>query len=198
MAGREPFDALRRGKDDLRARMREARAAIGAHDRERRSRDVAGRLLALPEAARARRALTFLSFGTELSTVPILAGLRAGGVRVAVPVLQEGRMEAVDLPEAAHLVPSSYGAMEPAERIEVAPEQIDLVIAPGLAVDRSGGRVGYGGGFFDGFLRRVRPDCAVVGVCFAEQVVDEVPGGPDDVAVDVVVTDAEVIRPANL
>ena len=79
-----------------------------------------------------------------------------------------------------------------------APMEIDLVAAPGLAFDRSGGRIGYGGGYFDGFLRRVRSDCAVAGVCFAEQLVAEVPAGPDDVRVDVVVTDAEVIRPANL
>ena len=198
MTGQEALDPLRRSKDDLRGRMREARAAIPEEERARRSRQAAGRLLALPEARRARRVLAFLSFGPEVSTEPILTGFRERGVAVAAPVLVEGRMEAVNLPADARLVPSSYGAMEPAERTVVAPVEIDLVVTPGLAFDRSGRRVGYGGGYFDGFLRRVRSDCAVVGVGFAEQVVDEVPTGPDDVAVGLVVTDAEVIGPANL
>jgi 5-formyltetrahydrofolate cyclo-ligase len=70
------------------------------------------------------------------------------------------------------------------------------VVAPGLAFDRAGRRLGYGGGYFDGFLPRLRPDCPVVGVCFAEQLVDAVPAGPRDRGVDVVVTDREVVRPS--
>ena len=70
------------------------------------------------------------------------------------------------------------------------------MVAPGLAFDRAGRRLGYGGGYFDAFLPRLRPGCPVVGVCFAEQLVDEVPAGPHDRAVDVVVTDRDVIRPS--
>ena len=198
MAGQEPSDALRRRKDDLRARMRAARAMIPAGERARRSRAIAERLSATPEMGRTRRCLTFLSFGSEVSTEPILASLRGAEIAVAVPVLEEGYMEAVDLAPGARLVPSSYGAMEPAGRVLVPPAEIDLVVAPGLAFDRHGRRLGYGGGYFDSFLRRVRPECAVAGVCFAEQVVHEVPAGPGDVTVALVVTDAEVIRAANL
>lgn len=198
VAGREPLDSLRRSKDALRARMREVRSGIPPRERTRRSENVADLLLRLPETDRARRVLTFLSFGSEVSTEPIVARLRERGVGVAVPVLADGGMDAVDLVDSARLVPSSYGAMEPADRVSVPPEEIDLVVAPGLAFDRLGRRLGYGGGYFDGFLRRVRRDCGVAGVCFAEQVVEAVPAGPDDVAVGVVVTDAEVIRPSNL
>ena len=198
MAGGESVDALRVAKDALRAEMHAVRAAIPAEARASRSRQIAERLLATAEIERTRHCLTFLSFGSEVSTGPILVGLRARGIAVAVPVLEEGNMEAVELSRGARLIPSSYGAKEPATRAVVAPEEIDLVVAPGLAFDRLGGRIGYGGGYFDGFLRRVRSDCTVAGVCFAEQIVDEVPAGPDDVAVGLVVSDAEVIRPANL
>jgi len=194
----EGADGLRRRKEELRARLLGVRAAIPRADRERRSEDAARLLLALPEAATPHRVLAYLSFGSEVSTAPVLAGFRARGVRLAVPVLQDGRMESVDLPHDARLVPSSYGAMEPAERVAVAPREVDLVVAPGLAFDRSGRRVGYGGGYFDGYLGRVRGDCAVAGLCFAEQIVEEVPAGPRDIPVRVVVTDREVIRPANL
>ena len=105
-------------------------------------------------------------------------------------------MDAADLAAGAALVPSGYGAMEPAERAPEPPEEIDLGVAPGLALDRAGNRLGYGGGYFDAFLARIRPDCPVVAICFGEQLVDAVPVGPSDRRVDVVVTDREVVRPS--
>jgi 5-formyltetrahydrofolate cyclo-ligase len=187
---------LREAKAALRDRMRAVRSAIPEAERARRSEAVARSLLAMPEASRARRVFTVLSFGSELSTAPAIAAFRERGVRVAVPILEEKRMEAVDLPPGAALVPTSYGATEPADRVPVPAEEIDLVVAPGLAFDRAGRRLGYGGGYFDAFLPRLRPACPVVGVCFAEQLVDEVPAGPHDRAVDVVVTDRDVVRPS--
>jgi 5-formyltetrahydrofolate cyclo-ligase len=186
---------LLEAKEALRRRMLAARNAIPAAERMRRSEEIARRVMTLPEARSAGRVFTFLSFGSEVSTEPLIAAFRDAGARVAVPVLEGLRMEAADLVVGAALVPSGYGAMEPAERVPVPPEEIDLVVAPGLAFDRSGRRLGYGGGYFDGFLARTRPDCAVVAIGFAEQVVDSVPVGPADRTVRVVVTDAEVIRP---
>jgi 5-formyltetrahydrofolate cyclo-ligase len=195
-AGADPSRRLAEAKTALRERMRAARAAIPEAERARRSAEVARQVLELPEAAGAGRVFTFLSFGSEVSTAPLIERLRGRGAAIAVPVVEAGRMEAVDLPPGAALVPSGYGAMEPAERVPAPPPAIDLVVAPGLAFDRRGRRLGYGGGYFDAFLPRLRPGTPVVGVCFAEQVVDEVPAGEGDRAVHVVVTDAEVIRPS--
>jgi 5-formyltetrahydrofolate cyclo-ligase len=193
----DPAAALRAAKDQLRSRMRAARGAIPEADRVRRAEEVSRLLLALPEASGVGRVFTFLSFGSEVPTAPAISAFRAGGARMAVPVLEAGRMEAVDLAVGGALVRSGYGAMEPDERVPVPPEEIDLVVAPGLAFDRAGGRLGYGGGYFDAFLPRLRPGCPVVGICFAEQIVDEVPAGPADRLVGVVVTDREVVRPSN-
>src|SRR5689334_984184 len=186
---------LLEAKEALRRRMLAARNAIPADERMRRSEEIARRVIRLPEARGAGRLFTFLSFGSEVSTEPLIAAFREAGARVAVPVLEGPQMDAADLPAGGALVPSGYGAMEPAERVPVPPEEIDLVVAPGLAFDREGRRLGYGGGYFDGFLSRLRPDCAVVAIGFAEQMVESVPVGPADRAVRVVVTDAEVVRP---
>ena len=185
---------LLEAKEALRRRMLAARNTIPAAERMRRSEEIARRVLTLPEAERAGRVFTFLSFGSEVSTEPLIASLRDAGVRVAVPVLEGPRMDAADLAAGAVLVPSGYGAMEPAERVPVPPEEIDLVVAPGLAFDREGRRLGYGGAYFDAFFPRLRPDCPVVAIGFAEQLVDAVPVGPSDRRVGVVVTDGEVVR----
>ena len=91
-------------------------------------------------------------------------------------------------------VETPYGPAEPARRQPVEPGQVDVVIVPGLAFDRLGRRLGYGAGFYDRWLRRVRPDTMRVGIGFSFQVVDRVPAGGSDERVDVVVTDREVIR----
>jgi 5-formyltetrahydrofolate cyclo-ligase len=193
----EASRGLLEAKEAFRRRMLAARNAIPAAERMRRSEEIARRVLQLPEAEGAGRVFTFLSFGSEVSTEPLIAGFRERGARVAVPVLEGVRMEAADLTAGAALVPSGYGAMEPAERVPVPPGEIDLVVAPGLAFDREGRRLGYGGGYFDGFLQRVRPGCAVAAIGFAEQIVDAVPVGPGDFTVRVVVTDREVLRPSS-
>ncbi len=196
-ATEEGGSALRAAKAALRERMRAVRSAIPEAERALRSEAIAQRLLALPESTGVLRVFMFLSFGSEASTAPAIAAFRERGARVAVPVLRGGRMEAVDLPPGAALVPTSYGMMEPAARVVVPPEEIDLVVAPGLAFDRAGRRLGYGGGFFDAFLPRLRPGCPVVGICFAEQLVEAVPAGARDRAVDVVVTERGTVRPSN-
>jgi 5-formyltetrahydrofolate cyclo-ligase len=187
---------LLEAKEALRRRMLAARSTIPAAERARRSREIAARVLSLPESDGARRVFTFLSFGSEVSTEPLIAGFRERGARVAVPVLEGGGMDAADFPAGAALVPSGYGAMEPAERVPVPAEEIDLVVAPGLAFDRRGRRLGYGGAYFDSYLPRLRPECPVVAIGFAEQMVDAVPVGPADRQVLVVVTDREVVRPS--
>jgi len=66
-------------------------------------------------------------------------------------------------------------------------------VIPGLAFDRDGFRLGYGGGFYDRYVRRTRPEALRVGVCFSEQVVEDVPHGDADERVDRIVTQDGVI-----
>lgn len=86
------------------------------------------------------------------------------------------------------------GIREPLEGIPVPVSEIDLVIVPGLAFDEQGNRLGRGRGFYDRFLSH--PDfrglkCALA---FEEQIVAAIPVAPDDVPVDMVVTDVRVLR----
>ncbi|HET6441826.1 MAG TPA: 5-formyltetrahydrofolate cyclo-ligase, partial [Phycisphaerae bacterium] len=71
--------------------------------------------------------------------------------------------------------------------------EIDVVLAPCQAVDRSGNRLGKGGGFYDRFLARPDLRACIIAVAFQEQVLDEVPVGENDCRVQMVVTDAEVL-----
>ena len=174
--------------------MREAREAISPEDRTRLSAVVSDRLFALPEVRAARTVSLFSSFGSEVDTSPMIERAHAEGRRVVLPFLDGDRMEVAEHGPGEELARSSYGAAEPLRRNAVDPGGVDAVALPGLAFDRKGRRLGYGGGFYDRWLSRLRPDAALIGICFASQLVERVPAGSSDVRVHVVVTDQEVIR----
>jgi 5-formyltetrahydrofolate cyclo-ligase len=175
--------------------MREVRGAIPAEERHARAAAILDRLLALPEVAGAGGVMLFDAFGSEIPTAGFAGRFRASGARTFYPYLREGRIEAaeVDPDEPGAMAASTYGPREPTRREPAGLDAIAVVVVPGLAFDREGYRVGYGGGYYDAFLRRLGPSPSRVGVAFREQVLDEVPHGPSDERVDLLVTDADIL-----
>jgi 5-formyltetrahydrofolate cyclo-ligase len=130
----------------------------------------------------------------ELNPLPLMNSLRANGVRLALPRMEAGTTLAFHewLPEAT-LKPGQLGVREPeATQPTVRP---DVVLAPLLAFDRRGARLGYGAGYYDRSLRELRSSGAIVAIGFAfdEQEFPEVPAGPDDEPLDMILTPSRVI-----
>ena len=93
-------------------------------------------------------------------------------IRIAYPVVQStpGWMEAV-LPETGTSFQlGKWGIPEPTSGEIWQPETIDLVLVPMLIADKKGNRVGYGGGYYDRFLQRTKPEVLKVGICFFDPV----------------------------
>lgn len=184
-------------KRALRERAVAARDALAADARAERSERACARALALPELADAGTVMLFASFRSEIDTAPLIRGCLARGIAVALPRIAGPRLleaAAVADPE-RDLAPGTWDIPEPrAGSSTVDPGLIDLVFVPGTAFSASGGRCGYGGGFYDAFLPRLRPDTPLVGLAFEAQMVDDVPCEPHDLTVDTVVTEARVIR----
>jgi 5-formyltetrahydrofolate cyclo-ligase len=74
----------------------------------------------------------------------------------------------------------------------VGPEELDLVMVPGVAFDRQGGRLGYGKGYYDRLLRRIRRDALAAAVAFECQIVDAIPMLEYDVFMDKVITEETI------
>jgi 5-formyltetrahydrofolate cyclo-ligase len=202
MAPSSPVDLLEE-KRALRREMGKARAALSAVERRDRAAAACARLLALPEladvAGRTVAGYVALDAHGELDPAPALDAVGARGGRVALPrVGDPAAALAFHVPGAAALVPGRFGLLEPpAEAAEIAPAALDVVVVPGIAFDAAGRRLGFGGGFYDrtfgsGLDPERRPP--LIGLCFDLQVVARCPAGPDDVAVDVVVTESRVLR----
>lgn len=184
---------LKKLKRAVRRDVLERRAALSPKERASKSARILERATSLPEVRNASTPMAFWSFGSEVETAHLIERLHAARKRVVLPRIETGEIVAVVHAPGDPVAATSFGAMEPQGVELVSPDDVDVVIAPGVAFDRRGARVGYGGGFYDRFLRRVRPGVPVVAIAFALQVVDEVPQGPGDRRVDAIVTEDEVI-----
>ncbi len=186
-------------KAALRRRMRAWRDALGPEELARASAAVARRLFSLRSFRAARTVLFYVSFRSEVDTVPMIRRAIALGKAVCAPqTLDAGGClvpRRVADPD-RDLVPGFSGIPEPdpARAEEVPPGEIDVVVVPGLAFDRRGYRLGYGRGFYDRFLAALPAGTWRIGLCLEGQVVDALPRDPWDVPMHRVVTEARVIR----
>jgi 5-formyltetrahydrofolate cyclo-ligase len=186
---------LKQAKRAIRAEVRASRDALAPQERARRSKMIAGRALELDEVRVARVVLAFWPFGSEVDTAPLMDVLFERGRTVTLPRIAGGELEARTYVPGDPLETTSFGALEPADGRVVDPTTIDVVVTPAVAFDRTGRRVGYGGGFYDRLLPRLRPDALRLGIGFDLQLVpEELPGGAFDLRVDAIVTESEVLR----
>jgi 5-formyltetrahydrofolate cyclo-ligase len=185
--------------------MSERRAGLPAVERGTRAEAATALLLALPELAEltGRTIAAYVAVKGELDPAAALERARARGCRVALPrVSREApRLRFHEVAAGAALAPTSgpLGLHEPdAGSPELAIADLDVMIVPGLAFDAEGRRLGFGGGYYDGALAVARASgrTALIGMAYDFQIVDDCPAGEADLPVDLVVTDARVLRPA--
>jgi 5-formyltetrahydrofolate cyclo-ligase len=184
-------------KRELRAFMKAVLASISARQRARKSRLARDRLLALPEFAAARSVMLYLPLPEEADASLLAQAAWSAGKTVLAPrvdwdaktmVAAEIASLTRDMVEGRHHIKSpADGTVWPAERI-------DLIVAPALAIDRAGNRLGRGGGFYDRFLAQTGPRTAVCAMILHEQLLQELPHFAHDRPVNQVVTDMETLR----
>ena len=184
---------LKRAKRALRSEVRAARDAMPADERDRASRAIAERMLALEEIERAARVMAFWSFGSEVDTAPLIDALHGRGVQVVLPRIVDGHLEPRAYAPGDPVIETAFGAWEPSGGERLDPSMIDVVVTPAVVFDRSGRRVGYGGGFYDRFFPLT--DAVRAGVGYDLQLIDQdLPSGHFDLRLDIVVTESEVLR----
>lgn len=186
---------LKRAKRAIRREVLAARDVLAPDERARRSARIADRAVSLPEIQSAATAMAFWSFGSEVDTGPLIARLHHRDVRVLLPRIASGEIEARIYVPGDPVTRTVFGAFEPANGEALEPNAIDVIFTPAVAFDRAGRRVGYGGGFYDRFFRLTRDGAVRVGIGFQLQLVDgALPAGHADLRVDLVVTESEVVR----
>ena len=188
-------EALRSAKKALRASVIARRDALDAKTRNRDSRIITAKLLALPQYLAAGVVCAYASFGSEFDSAAFCSDVVASGKRLLLPrINRAARM--LELREVSNLgsdlVAGVWGIREPAERCPmVPPSAVEFLLVPGVAFTAAGERLGYGGGFYDRLLLGLNAKTPRIAAAFELQVVDSIPTGPNDQRVHL------VVQPAN-
>ncbi len=189
--------------DDLKERQRRKayNARKGQIDKDAVSRIICDRFIAQPIYRKAETVMWYIHCRSEVRTQAVLLRELAGtGKRMVIPYCtkdQQGqnKLGLWWLEDFAELVPGMWGILEPPWQRwgelgkEIAPEQLDCIMVPGVAFDRNGGRLGNGAGYYDHLLKTVRVDTVLIGGCFESQLVEQVVMDVHDVIMDAVITE---------
>ena len=171
-------------------------AALSPPERIAGDESLFRRFLALPQIESVRTVLLYHGMDTEPDTVRLLPPLWDIGKQVCLPrCLPGNQMEARLVQRDSTLVRHHYGTLEPGPDCPlIPPDQIDLVLVPGLAFDRSGGRLGRGGGYYDRWLAGFSGITAAL--CRDGLLMEAIPRLPHDLGVDLVITETSLYGPS--
>ena len=175
---------------------RDAQAPVLQHDKSLR---IGRTLLDLPLLNNCATLLIYVAFRSEVQTLPIITTLLESGKTVAVPLtlVREKRLRSIIIKDPEKdLSPGYCGIPEPKTSLihnkTIDPTVIDLVIAPGSVFDRQGGRLGYGGGYYDRFLAMKVPQATRIALAYELQIVDKIRLEPHDQTMDMIITENSV------
>ena len=144
-------------KKEIRRKMLALRRALSDDEAERKADCLTEQILSLPEYKKAKRIMAFLAMKGESNLDRLIALALSEEKEVYVPVcLPERQMEAGRLLDMDHFVKGPLGLRDlPKGYDTITPEELDLVLVPGVACDRAGNRLGMGAGYYDRYLSRV-------------------------------------------
>jgi len=185
-------------KEEIRRKILKERLSLSSEDIRDKSRQVFLNLAETVEYINSQNIMFYVATRSEVQTEEIIKMSIKIGKNVFVPII---------LPEFINLAPSKIfdfdtelekgkkGIFEPKKEYYrlFPPEDIDLIIIPGVAFDLSGNRIGRGFGYYDNFLRKVRSSAKIVALAFEMQIVKKIPNDKNDIPVNKIITETRTI-----
>lgn len=180
-------------KESIRQEMKQRKELLTSDEIFQKSEVIQKLLYELPIYTEAEAVFCYVSFNQEVRTQNIITQALKDEKKVYVPKIIQGSMRFIEIMSLADLIPGFFGILEPKLDDEVLPGINNLVIVPGLAFDKAGRRIGYGKGFYDRYFNLYGMDKFMkVALSYDFQIYDELPEFPDDVKMNMILTENEV------
>lgn len=179
-------------KDKLRTKMREKRRALTADEVKEKSTKIRENLFSLDAFKSANTVCTFISAFKEPDTTEIIMRLWSEGKKVIVPITdpKTNTLMLSYLKSFFDVKKSTFNVPEPVVIYSANESDIDAVLVPGLAFDKSGGRMGFGKGYYDRLLEN--STATKIALCYEFQLFDKIPTEAHDVPMDIIVTEEKI------
>jgi 5-formyltetrahydrofolate cyclo-ligase len=167
-------------------------------DKEALSQRILDRFVSLPEYRAARVVMYYVDVRSEVRTRHFLPEALEHDKKIIVPYCVDGELELFHLTSMDELSVGMYKILEPRAELRslpekrCTPEELDLVMVPGVAFDRSGARMGHGFGYYDKLLQHARPDAPLIALAFECQLFPEIPTQAHDIFMDRIITEQAV------
>lgn len=180
-------------KKEARKYLSELRNSLTESQRKEKSEKICDRIIASDEFSRCKLLLVYYPIKSEVNILPLIQKAFELGKEIAFPISKKSSYQ-LDFRKVNSLQELSVGAYGICEPYESAPlpalpikKEEALCIVPALALDKNGGRLGYGKGFYDRFLKNFNG--ISLGVVFNELLCDYLPTEPTDIPLDIIITD---------
>lgn len=185
-------------KEEIRKEMNRLRNQLTKEEVSSLSEKIISTLTRLPIFINSQRIMLYMSFGNEVDTFKLIEYCKKLGKSVIVPFcVSEGRkLVPTEIKSVENdLKRNKIGFLEPKKELldSASTEDIDLIILPGLAFDRSCYRVSYGGGYYDRFLGKLNFSIPTIGLIYDFQLIELIPMEEHDIPVDYVITDKRIV-----
>lgn len=184
----------------LRRRILNERKNINIVKKKEMDNKILGKLYDSEYYRKSKKIFIYVSFDSEINTRGIISKALMENKKIYVPrtEFKTRIMDSVEIKSLDNLVESEYGILEPSiSEPHIDPNELDLIIVPGVGFDRQGGRMGYGAGFYDRYFSKINKDnikkIMKVALAYEFQTLEKVPMNDQDIPVDCIITENEVI-----
>lgn len=188
-----PYTTITEVKANLRRDVRAQMKLLSPEERQKSDGALFARFLSLPAVTAANTILLYCGMGAEPDTAQLIPSLLVMGKKLTLPrcTQEDGIMNAHLIDGETQLIRHRYGMLEPGLDCPIlSPDQIDLILVPGLAFDQHGYRLGQGGGYYDRYLEKFSGH--TVALCRNRFLLEHVPNQPHDHRVDQVITEDHI------
>jgi 5-formyltetrahydrofolate cyclo-ligase len=194
----EQLSPLQQRKQEIREKAHAARNS--QENKDELSRRIVDRFVELPEYHQAGTVMFYVDVRSEVRTRQHFPQALASGKKIVIPYCVDGELELFHLESMDELELGMYRILEPKLELRSVPhkkvpiDSLDLIMVPGVAFDRQGGRSGHGKGYYDKLLEHARPDTPLVALAFECQIFEDIPTQEHDIYMDLVITESAIYR----
>ncbi|MDU7147618.1 MAG: 5-formyltetrahydrofolate cyclo-ligase [Clostridium sp.] len=187
-------------KKILRNKILEIRDSLNNNEKELMDNKIFNELINTDLYKRAINIFIYISFSNEINTRNIIEKAFEDKKNVFIPKVykDDKLMKAVKLNSIDELKKNSMGILEPIDDSNyIEKENIDLIVVPGVVFDKECNRVGYGGGYYDRYLKDIKSKENKIALAYDLQIVDKIESEVHDIKVDYIITNTRALRNTN-